>query len=714
MLFKDDIKKYPSACYDETTANTSFLRIADVLRKMGIQNYCFHLILLNPALRGVDPHSETLTTDQKIAINTEVHYNPWYYFREVARVPNGNNPLKFNLTRPSLALLWCFFCGIDFVLIMPRQIGKSMTGFFLIDWLINHYYSNATMFLFTKDPLLRHEAIEAIKKINILKPPYVSPQTKYDDNNTVSFSCKARGNRLITKIGQASVDDAEKVARGGTYPFALVDEGPYISNIDISLSSLLSAASTALDNYRNADMYCGVIYTTTAGDLDTKEGKYMYDFITSSFFWNECLFDTISKEEAREFVTINSASGRCMVNGTFSHLQAGKDNKWLRDRKLLTNSTRLMFEKDYLNKWQRGSSNSAIATHILEVIDSSEREPTFLTVNKNKYAFKWYIPRDDINLIMNSGYFGLGLDTSEAIGRDPMGLVLVNFKDLSTVAVSNIANANIIDYGLWIAELLIKFSRITLIIEKKSSAQAILDIIVPKLLAAGIDPFKRIYNRIVDNSKTRKEDYKLICSNLFQRDETMYLNFKNEFGFNTSNKSRYFLYNFVLNDAVKSVPHLVFDKTLSSELKGLVIKNDRVDHTEDGHDDLVIGWLLCHWFIKHALNLEHYGINRLECLTLVSPDGTNVSKEDLIRREQLNQLNSEIKNIKERLVHANSVLEKTRDEKILAYKVSLAKELGDTSLNMDSLLKDIEEERLSKRKIQKEILAINKKFNNYR
>ncbi|MDZ7908982.1 MAG: hypothetical protein U5N10_12680 [Gemmobacter sp.] len=67
------------------------------------------------------------------------------------------------------------------------------------------------------------------------------------------------------------------------------------------------------------------------------------------------------------------------------------------------------------------------------------------------------------------------------------------------------------------------------------------------------------------------------------------------FGFVTTAASRDVLYVNTLPEAAKKADHLV-DKMLSDQIRGLVIKKDRIDHDSGNHDDMVVAWLLTHWF----------------------------------------------------------------------------------------------------------------------
>ena len=114
-----------------------------VLKKMGVKNHLFMLVLSQPELVGVDPHSPNLTEEQKHRIAYEAKTNPWYFFRECLRVPSqGGEPVPYELHRANMALIWCFFNSVDTYLTMPRQKGKTVGALGLI---------TAALMFFVKD-----------------------------------------------------------------------------------------------------------------------------------------------------------------------------------------------------------------------------------------------------------------------------------------------------------------------------------------------------------------------------------------------------------------------------------------------------------------------------------------------------------------------------------------------------------------------------------
>lgn len=118
--FLKDFPRY-NAIPDLQTRNISFLRTAEIFRKQGIKNYYFILQLNNPALRGVDPYSEDLTSEQKLMIMEECKGNFWYFLREVCKLRHDT---FFRANRGNISFIWTYLNHMTTYMIMPRQQGK--------------------------------------------------------------------------------------------------------------------------------------------------------------------------------------------------------------------------------------------------------------------------------------------------------------------------------------------------------------------------------------------------------------------------------------------------------------------------------------------------------------------------------------------------------------------------------------------------------------
>ena len=95
--------------YDITTKNISFLKITQELKKNGVKNNKFPLILLDEKIQGIDPFRNDLSPEMKLRIFREICNNKWYFLREVVRVPAQGNqkgtPYEANLGNISFSFM---------------------------------------------------------------------------------------------------------------------------------------------------------------------------------------------------------------------------------------------------------------------------------------------------------------------------------------------------------------------------------------------------------------------------------------------------------------------------------------------------------------------------------------------------------------------------------------------------------------------------------
>jgi hypothetical protein len=714
IIFESDWQDYKYAIADTETTNRSWVHLAAVYKSMGVRNYYFHLALLNPDLQGIDPHDAYLTLEQKTAIAVEVENNPWYFFREVLRLPvDGGGTQPFRANRAIISLIWCFLVGIDYGLIMPRQTGKSVGTDGLKIWLLFFYYMKAELFLLTKDAGLRAKNIKKIKDIVKLLPPYLNRMTKADTDNTETITCVLRENKLWTGVGQIQQDLAIKTGRGYSILMSHTDEAAFIPNAHISIPAMLAAGTATRNKARERGILYGNIFTTTAGKKDTEEGKFVYHLINDGMYWDEKLFDCPDKATAHEMVRKGSKGIGYNINGTFSHRQLGLTDEWLRQAISESRQNEEDAKRDFLNKWSSGTLSNPLSVQLLTAIAASERDPSYVQVTKELYQVLWYIPESEIDSRMSNGHYVIGLDSGNAVGRDANAFIMSDIRDLSVVATCTVSESSLHKYSIWLGMFMVRYPNTTLIIENKSSGQHIIDTVSATLIKFGYNPFKRIYNKIVDEHVTRETDFKIISSREGDKEETFDI-FKGTFGFQTTGNRRAFIYDTVLQEAAKATGHLVKDRRLSTELRGLETRNGRVDHIAGGHDDTVIAWLLIHWFVKYSKNLSFYGIDPKECLSLVSSEGAMLSPEKLEERRRLAVLNIEISELKEKLIGAPDIIETKKYEKLLQWKVMEANKLGETTYTIDSILEDVKKNKVTKKSLRNALMDYQSRRSVYR
>lgn len=696
ILFRRDWGKLKTpAVVDYQTTNKSFLRLVSLYREMGLKNCLFPLVLLQPALRGVDPYDPNLTDEQKVMIGIECRYNFWYFLREVVRIPaqGGSEPIKYKANRGNIALSWVFMNNIDSALIQPRQTGKSVSTDCIMVWVLYIGAINTNINMITKDHTLRTKNVERLKKIRDQLPSYLLSVSKRDSDNQTDLTYKSLDNMYITGVGQTSESAANNLGRGLTSPISHIDEGPFIRYIGVTIPAALASGTAAREEAKLNNRPYGNIFTTTAGKKDDRDGKYMYHLIHGGTVWNEIYMDADNREQLVQMLKRNASGRKLIVNITMSHKQLGYTDEWLYEAITTAGASGDEANRDFFNIWTSGTESSPLSPKLNDIIRESEMDPLHNEISRDLYIIRWYKPDVDIAEFMANNPVIIGLDTSEAIGRDSIGMVFTDPTDLSVVASATINETNLIRFSNFLAEIMIKYPKTILVPERKSTGQMIVDSLLLRLPSAGIDPFRRIYNTIVDRSDENPKDFRELHKPITIRPGGFYDRNKKSFGFTTTGGSRELLYTTVLQNAAKEAGHLVHDKTLSAEIRGLVVKNGRIDHASSGHDDMVISWMLTHWFLRHTRNLSFYGIDISKAFTGVKIEGRTLSPEEEYKREEQQRIKTEIEEIYEALSEAaNEYLVVQYENRLKALSSRLSVEEMEAS-SIEALIQQAQEKR---------------------
>lgn len=616
IFFLEDWKRYPRAIVDDRTVNKTFIELADKYNQMGLKNYFFHLALLQPELQGVDPYDPNLSVELMAKIGLECRYNPWYFYREVFRLPTqgGDEPDPLRANRGNIGAYWCYYNHIDTGLTQPRQTGKSVGADGINTHVTQIAGRNATFTLFTKDHELRSKNVQRLKDMRDNLPFYLNPYIKNQDtNNPFGISVTAHSNKVLTGVAQAAESAALNAGRGMTSESNQIDEGPFCKNINITIPAFLSSANAARENADRHGSFYGNIFTTTAGKLDTTEGKYMYDLFKGGMDFDELkLYDLKNQAEARAMVA-NKSKKKPLVYICLSHRQLGYSDEWLYTKMLESNSTGDEADRDYMNRWTTGSLKSPLSQKHLEAIKDSKRNASYVQITDRLYTISWYIPEHEIEQRLKNGKFVLGNDMSEAVGKDAITLYLNDAQTLETIFTVELCETNVYTFIDWFTQhIMVKYENIILVPERKMVGVVLIDTLIVKLIALNINPFKRIYNTIVeDGLHNTDEEFRFIHREPVTWPSYVADKYKNKFGYGTAGSGRHKrdnLYVETLTRAVDLVATRMYDDTLCTEIAHLVVKNNRIDHAAGGHDDMVIAFLLANWFLLHSKNLDFYGI----------------------------------------------------------------------------------------------------------
>jgi len=711
ILFESDwINKHPGSVIHYETKNTSFLRLAEIYQRMGVRNCAFHLSLLQPELKDVDPFDENLPIEIKAKIVYECQQNFWYFLREVARIPVPGSviPTRFQANRANIALYWFFFNHVMVLIVILRQTGKTTMLMTLVLWLLNFGTTNTLINLLTKSESLKAETLKKVKDLFDELPDYLNFSTKKDIFNTDEVRLKEPINNVFKgNLSSPSPKQAEKVGRGFTSPINIIDEAAFIDNIAISMSAMLMSGNAARAAAEANGKPYGTILATTAGNIDDRDGRYIYQLANSATMLDELFFDAENLKELNELIYKNSNTSkneikRPIINITLSYRQLGYDDEWLEKRLLENISTPENIKRDIFNQWISGSSESPIPREYIEIIKKSVVElPRSELYAPYNYLIKWYISKDEVEWRKRNGHhFVIGVDTSDGVGRDDIGFVARDHTNGEVICTATFNEINLITLADFFVSFLLKYENSTIIIERRSSAATIIDYIIQKLLIHEINPFTRLYNTIFQNKEQYPEEFEEITKARYY-DEDVFIKYKKHIGFVTSGSgvtSRNELYSTTLISMLKFTGYCLYDEKLINQISSLIIKNNRIDHPDGGNDDLVICSLLSYWLLVNGKNLNLYGIDTYSILksNKVYLDEKYSSVNDEYQEEEFMELENEfnmlLDNYKE---EHNPILARQLEIKIK--KIARELKIRNNAISVEEMLEQINREKRLKR-----------------
>lgn len=573
---------------------------------------------------------------------------------------------------------------------------NTMSMSALVQGCLRFWMDNSICSQVTKDTKLKLETIDTIKEIGERFPSYLVDVNIKEDNpeNKMGIYYAAKNNTFKSMVGRNDAKAANGVGRGSTSPFMWFDEPPFTPFIGITVPAAIGSMGTVVEEAAKNNQPYGVVFTTTPGKIDDRDGGFIYKQVQAAARWSESMFDSLDKDDLIDLIKKNSTGSGVAVNCTFTHNQLGYTDEWLNEKIAASMGTKEQADMDYRVIWSSGGASSPISVDQADAIRSSEMEPTFVERTRDNYFIRWYDNKINHDYEMQQGNYILGIDSSEAVGKDAIAMVITNVRDLSVVGVATVNDTNLTRYAYWLCDLLIQYPKITAIIERKSTGTGIMDQLLYLMQSKNMDPFKRIYNHLVDDQNTRKDDWReMTATPTARRDTYFYDKYRRDFGFVTDRKNRQLLYQEVLAEAVKRGARKVHDKTLAGEIRSLIVKKGRVDHPDGGHDDHVIAWLMCVWFLMISKHHSYYGIDRKLVFADITDDGTDLSEADKQRGMMVESLHEQLDSMFDQLRKTENPYALVQLEQGIRRLNTQLAQMGGNVNNIDGLIQEALAER---------------------
>ena len=271
--------------YDTYTTNLSFLQTAADLQKLGIKNNKFFLKLYNRDLLGVDPYSSSLSKNMIAAIIMECMMNPYYFLREVSRIPEsggiigpgGGSP--YILHRGNLASLFCFTNSIDHWLTISRQCFKTHSVIAELLWC---YLFGTTFSQFNFMNKRQDDSDANLKKFKqhkLLLPSWMQQKYNFVEgeysatgkdgkiikgvDNVRTIENPVTGNTIVSKPSATSMEVADGIGRGNTAGIQWSDESEFTKFMGTIIQAIGPAyVRSAEIADRNGAIHCRIFSST--------------------------------------------------------------------------------------------------------------------------------------------------------------------------------------------------------------------------------------------------------------------------------------------------------------------------------------------------------------------------------------------------------------------------------------------------------------------
>lgn len=584
--------------YDVDTKNLSFLQTAMDLKTLGIKNNLFFLALYNPDLRGVDPYSPFLTQDQIMAIIYECVINPWYFLREVARIPDqGGTGIPYQLNRANLASTYCFINSIDHYLCIPRQIGKTQSTVAILNWAFHFGTTNAEFMFLNKTETDSINNLSRLKAQRDLLPPYLQAKFSYDENgkiikeenNVKSFKNKATNNKVVVKGKAQSKEAADSIGRGLTQPIQFYDEFEFCPYIKTIMEAAGPAYVTASENSeRNHAPHCRII-TTTPGDLDSQPGQDAEKVLALTAKWSEEFYDW-DIEDVKEYLQRNSENKIMYIE--YQYKQLGKDETWFNKVCAALNNDKLKIRREIFLERMHGSENSPFEP--ADLAGLAERQGKVIEeffLNKfYKFEVYTHLERNQVYLVGVDVSNGYGLDYTAITIFDPYTeKVVADFKS-SVIGVTAL-------YQLLVSLVRNMLPKAVLIIERNMNGEAVLDLLrnspvyynvyfdnAKDLVADGIDEATDAQGFLVQQAKRRQL-----------------------YGVYTKGKSRDQMMGLLETYVVEKKDSIVSKNIINDIFKLVINRRGKIEAASGEHDDCVMSFLVLLYVFHYGNNLQRFG-----------------------------------------------------------------------------------------------------------
>lgn len=414
------------------TKNKSFIRLYHDLKRMGIENNKFFLALYDQELATIDPYSPILPVDLQLRIFLECMINPWYYLREICRVPEDGSPIEigggtqYSIDRNNAACWYLYLNGIDQYQSKPRQRGKTVDCLARINYAYHFGALSSTSLFFNKDYQMAKMNLYRLKCQRDMLPKWMQMRTiMLDDgkidkgiDNITTMKNPVTNNTITVMATANSKDAAVKLGRGATAALQYYDEFDFIPfNTEIIYAASFAYSRASENAAKNKSLY-GRIFSSTPGDLDNRDGAAASEYIDKMLKWNDHMFDTPINELKDQAAAVGRNR---VVYVEHSWKQLGCSQKWYEVQCGLVSFKQEIILREIDLQRIHGSNQSPFKRADIMYLINNKKEPLErIDMSKNLCPFLVY---EKMN---RSIPYICSIDPAEGLSGDNTGITFIN------------------------------------------------------------------------------------------------------------------------------------------------------------------------------------------------------------------------------------------------------------------------------------------------
>lgn len=584
MTRPDHVRPDPNAYRHMRTRNQSFLKTYNELRRKGIRNCDFFLRLYDPSLADVDPRSPNLSAEVKGRISIEVWRNPWYYLREVIRIPVDGGFAQFQLHRGNLALSTCILDNRNSLTEIPRQNYKTTSALCVYAWVYDFATENSQLSFGNK------RAPDAIRNLSTLKgirnqsPHWLTMRDlKAETDNAESIIQPRNNNRIVTLSNANDANSADKLGRGMTTATLYWDEWAFVKHNKEIYTSAAPATSKAAENAMANGSPYGKTFTTTPSYLDDPAGEFCRGMMDQACPWDDEFYD-LTREELDEILLTSSKNNFLYLR--FSYRDCGRDDRWLEAQTRELNNDLKAVKRELLLEWTYAVDSSPFTeeelTAISDLLPKESRSPVKLDLRSA--GDRLWSAREWIDLIELPWIFGV--DVSGGLGEDASAMVGLHPRTLEPYFEYKNPNIDVPSFEEFIKKVARFFPNAVFVIERNSYGLVIIQNILKNDQALR----RRLYRAEVGSNGTSKE------VRMRERKAEDEGGKKMRYGVDTSTKTRPIMYEDILSTVVRESPEQLASEYLFGDLKTLERKrNGKIEARSGRHDDVLMACLVARY-----------------------------------------------------------------------------------------------------------------------